>query len=195
MDSVLPPGTGPQLGPDAALATRLRSRIRTVPDHPKPGILFRDITPLLEDPGALGEAVEAMAGPFLSGATAAEAVAGIESRGFLFGTPVALRLGAAFLPLRKAGKLPKPVAAEPYSLEYGKASLEIRTASLVPGQRVLIIDDVLATGGTAAAAFRLLRRRGGAVVGFSFLLSLPDLGGEDRLAALGVPVHSLLRFP
>ena len=178
--------------PEAALAARLRRRIRAVPDYPKPGVRFRDITPLLGDPEAFRDAVEAMAAPFAS--SSVDAVAGIEARGFLFGAPVALRLGAAFVPLRKAGKLPGEVVEERYALEYGAAALEARADAPAPGRRVLVVDDVLATGGTAGAAFRLLGRLGAEVVGFSFLLALSDLGGEQELGALGARMQTLLRF-
>ena len=178
---------------ERAVAARLKALIRDVPDFPEPGVLFRDITPVLRDPAALPEAIEAMSAPF-SGSDIA-AVAGIESRGFLFGPGVALRLQAGFIPLRKPGKLPAETLSEDYELEYGAASLEVHTDALAAGQRVLIADDVLATGGTAAAAFRLCRRLGAEVAGFSFLVSLPPLGGLSRLERLGPPVHTVLHFP
>ena len=178
---------------ERAVAARLKALIRDVPDFPEPGVLFRDITPVLRDPAALPEAIEAMSAPFVGSDIAA--VAGIESRGFLFGPGVALRLQAGFIPLRKPGKLPANTLSEDYDLEYGAASLEVHTDALAAGQRVLIADDVLATGGTAAAAFRLCRRLGAEVAGFSFLVSLPPLGGLSRLERLGPPVHTVLHFP
>ena len=178
---------------EASLAARLKARIRNVPDFPSPGVLFRDITPLLRDPGALREATRAMSAPF--DGTGIDAVVGIESRGFLFGPGIALGLGTGFVPLRKPGKLPAATLAEEYELEYAEASLEVHTDALAAGQRVLIADDVLATGGTAAAAFRLCRRLGAEVVGFSFLVALPTLGGLARLERLGPPVRAIVEYP
>ena len=178
---------------DPALAARLKARIRNVPGFPSPGVLFRDITPLLRDPAALREATGAMAAPF--DGMEIDAVAGIESRGFLFGPGIALGLRTGFVPLRKPGKLPAATLAEEYELEYAEASLEVHTDALAAGQRVLVADDVLATGGTAAAAFRLCRRLGAEVVGFSFLVALPSLGGWARLAGLGPPVRAVVKYP
>lgn len=178
---------------DAALAARLKARIRAVPDFPEPGVLFRDITPLLRDSAVFRDALGAMAAPFE--ASRIDAVAAVESRGFLFGGGVAQRLHAALVPLRKPGKLPAATLAEDYELEYGAASLEVHTDALARGQRVLIVDDVLATGGTAEAAFGLCRRLGAEVAGFSFLLALPPLGGLARLAGLGPPVRTVLEYP
>ena len=170
----------------------MRARIRAIPDHPKPGILFRDITPLLADVSAFREAVERMAAPFES--SGLDAVASVESRGFFFAAPIALRLGVGLVPLRKAGKLPGATAAVRYELEYGEETLEIRLDALHAGHRVLVVDDVLATGGTAAAAFRLLRRQGAEVSGFSFLLEIAHLGGRKLLRALGPPCRTVLEF-
>ena len=178
---------------EAGLVTRLKARIRSVPDFPEPGVLFRDITPLLADAGAFREATAALASPF-AGAKL-DAVVAIESRGFLFGAGVARELDAGLVPLRKPGKLPAATFAEAYELEYRAASLEVHTDALAPGRRVLMVDDVLATGGTAAAAFRLCRRLGAEVAGFSFLLTLPSLGGAARLRRLGPPVHTVLDYP
>ena len=178
---------------DPALAARLKARIRNVPDFPSPGVLFRDITPLLCDPAALREATGAMAAPFEG--TGIDAVAGIESRGFLFGPGIALALRTGFVPLRKPGKLPTASLSEEYELEYGTATVEVHLDALQAGQRVLIADDVLATGGTAAAAFRLCRRLGAEVAGFSFLVALPPLGGLARLEGLGPPVRTVLEYP
>ena len=177
---------------DPALAARLKARIRDVPGFPAPGVLFRDITPLLGDPGAFAEAITALTSPFE--AARVDAVAAVESRGFLFGGGVAGLLNAALVPLRKPGKLPAATFSEDYELEYGAASLEVHTDALARGRRVLIVDDVLATGGTAEAAFRLCRQLGAEVVGFSFLLALRPLGGIERLAALGSKVHTVLEY-
>lgn len=151
--------------------------VRAVPDFPTPGIMFRDVTPLLADPVALGRAVAALAGP----ATDVDAVVGIESRGFILGAPVALHVHAGFVPARKQGKLPGQTVAVSFALEYGEAVLELQHGAIQPGQRVLIVDDVLATGGTAEAAARLVEELGGEVVGLSFLLELAGLGGAARL--------------
>jgi adenine phosphoribosyltransferase len=163
----------------AALARRVADAIRDVPDFPKPGITFKDITPLLADPVLLGDVVRAMQAPFAT-AEVTHVVA-MESRGFLFGVPMALSLGAAFVPVRKPGKLPWKTAREGYALEYGDDALEIHTDALTPGSRVLLVDDVLATGGTAAAAARLVERQGGVVVGLSVLMELDFLRGRDAL--------------
>jgi adenine phosphoribosyltransferase len=158
----------------------LRRFIRDVPDYPKPGIIFKDITPLLGNTAAFRSACEAMAGPFSSeGVTH---VAAIESRGFLFGAPIAMNLGAAVVPIRKRGKLPYEAEFEEYELEYGTDALEMHIDALTPPARVLVVDDVLATGGTAAAACRLIERMKGSVVGCSFLIRLGFLEGLKRLA-------------
>lgn len=175
-------------------AASLRERIRSVPDYPQPGVLFRDITPLLRDAAAFAAAVEAMAAPFDDDDLAL--VASIESRGFLFAAPLALRLGAGLALLRKPDKLPAPTVAEDYRLEYGAGRLEMHVDAVEPGARVLVVDDVLATGGSAAAATALVSRRGGVVAGYSFLIELEGLGGRGRLEAGAAPaIHSVLRFP
>lgn len=156
----------------------LASLVRAVPDFPTPGIVFRDVTPLLADPVALGRAVEALA----SLVDGIDAVVGIESRGFILGAPVALHTHAGFVPARKQGKLPGQTVSVSFALEYGEAVLELQQGAIQPGQRVLIVDDVLATGGTAEAAGHLVEELGGEVVGMSFLLELVGLGGADRLA-------------
>jgi adenine phosphoribosyltransferase len=156
----------------------LASLVRAVPDFPAPGIIFRDVTPLLADPVALGRAVVALA----SIVDRVDAVVGIESRGFILGAPVALHTHAGFVPARKEGKLPGQTVRVSFALEYGEAVLELQHGAIQPGQRVLIVDDVLATGGTAEAAARLVEELGGEVVGMSFLLELAGLGGTARLA-------------
>ena len=170
-------------------ATRIRDLIADVPDFPSPGILFKDITPLLADAEGLADVVEAFTK--LALADGVDIVAGMEARGFLLGAPVAHALGLGFLPLRKAGKLPPPTETVSYDLEYGSASIELRSGTLTPGARVLIIDDVLATGGTAAAAAQLVEQCGGVVAGLVFLLELEALHGRDRLQ--GRNVDTLLR--
>ncbi|MCG8441088.1 MAG: adenine phosphoribosyltransferase [Caulobacterales bacterium] len=171
----------------------LREAIRTIPDYPKPGILFRDITTLLSDARAFRRAVDELVQPF-AGAKI-DAVAGIEARGFIVGGAVAHQLSVAFAPVRKKGKLPHRTLIEEYELEYGSDAIEIHVDAVAPGSRVLVVDDLVATGGTAEAAIRLLRKAGGEVMGCAFVVDLPDLGGADRLRALGAPVTSLVSFP
>jgi len=170
--------------------TDLYSRIRTIPDFPKPGVMYRDITPLLRDPQALRLAVHHMIHPYVDeGLTA---VVGMEARGFIFGSLAAWELGVSFVPLRKPGKLPYDVQSVSYSLEYGSTSLEVHVDAICPQDRVLVVDDVLATGGTAAASCELVQRLGASVVGCSFLLELDELKGRERLSAY--PVHSVLHY-
>jgi adenine phosphoribosyltransferase len=171
----------------------LAAAIRTIPDYPKPGILFRDITTLLSDGKAFRAAIDALAEPWR--AHKPDKVAGIEARGFILGGAVAALLEVGFVPLRKKGKLPfKTVRAE-YALEYGTDVLELHVDAVKPGERVLLIDDLIATGGTATAAVELLRKVGGEVVAASFVIDLPDLGGAERLRKLGVDVRALVPFP
>lgn len=167
----------------------LRDLIADVPDFPEPGIVFRDITPLLADVDAFRFATDAIADHYAG--EQVDAVVGIEARGFIWGAPVAYRFGAGFVPVRKGGKLPRVTAAEEYALEYGTATIEIHGERLA-GRRVVLIDDVLATGGTAAAAIRLLERCGAEVVGTSFLLELAFLDGRAMLD--GYETHSLLTY-
>lgn len=163
-----------------ALRHRLSATLRDVPDFPKPGIVFKDITPVLGNATLLCDVIAAMAGPWLGqGITH---VAGIESRGFIFGVPVALALGAGFIPIRKPGKLPWRTMSQDYALEYGTDRLEMHLDACPAPSRVLVVDDVLATGGTAGAACHLIGRLGGEVVGCSFLLDIQVLGGRARLA-------------
>jgi adenine phosphoribosyltransferase len=168
--------------------TDFRSFIRDVPDFPSPGILFRDVTPLLASPDAFGAAVRAMAEPFR--AARPEKVLGIEARGFLFGTALARELHVGIVPARKPGKLPRATASVSYGLEYGKDSLEVHADSFALGERVLIVDDVLATGGTAKAAADLAERLGATVVGITVFIELGALGGRARLGAR--PAHAVL---
>ncbi len=169
---------------------RAESLVRDVPDFPKPGILFKDITPIVQDYAALKEVVDKLA---KWGKTKKiDAVVGIEARGFIFGAPVALALGVGFIPLRKLGKLPYNRVAEEYALEYGTNTVEMHSDSLEPGQSVIIIDDLLATGGTAAAAARLVERLGGKVAGFGFVIELDFLEGRKVLSAY--EVEALIRY-
>ena len=168
----------------------LLARIRDVPDFPRPGIVFKDITPLLQDAHALRLACDLLVEPFR--AAKVDLVVGVESRGFIFGPPVALALGAGFAIARKTGKLPWQTVRASYALEYGDATIEMHRDSVRQGQRVLLIDDVIATGGTAAATARLVREQGGTVIGAAFLIELSFLDG--RRALDGVPVEAVLRF-
>ena len=171
----------------------LKSLIRSIPDYPKPGILFRDITTLIEHPQGFRESVERLAAAHEGlGVTH---VAGIEARGFIFGAGVAIQLGVGFVPIRKRGKLPGATIGENYTLEYGVDTIEIHADVLSSVHKVLLIDDLIATGGTAVAAVRLLRRSGATVENAGFVIDLLDLGGADKLRAAGVRVESLIPFP
>lgn len=177
-------------GDTGALMDRIRSCIRDVPDYPTPGVLFKDINPLLADGAVFAAVVDALAERY---AGRVEAVVGIEARGFLLAAPLAVRLGVGFVPVRKAGKLPGDLLSASYDLEYGSAQIEVQRdafASAGPAARVVVLDDVLATGGTAAAGCGLVERAGAAVVEFAVLLELDVLAGRDRLA--GRAVHSLI---
>jgi adenine phosphoribosyltransferase len=168
----------------------VKGRIRDVPDFPSPGVVFKDITPLLGDPVAFGSCIDALAAPYLG--RGVDKVLGIEARGFIVAAPVALRLGAGFVPVRKAGKLPWKVEKETYNLEYGSDTLEIHTDALSPGERALIVDDVLATGGTASAVVRLVERLGAETAGFACLIELAFLDGRSRLP--DIEILSLLKY-
>ncbi len=169
---------------------RAHNLIRDIPDFPKPGIVFKDITPLLADAGALEEVVDALTA--FAEKVDAQAVAGIESRGFIFGAPIALRLSVPFVPIRKPGKLPYTTVREEYELEYGSGAIEMHTDALSSGSRVLIVDDLLATGGTAAAAVRLVERVNGQVCGLAFVIELAFLHGRQMLK--GREVLTLVRY-
>jgi adenine phosphoribosyltransferase len=171
-------------------ADQLRRLIRDVPDFPKPGIVFRDVTPLLLQPAALEGAIEALTAPFRD--QRVDRVLGIEARGFMLGAPVALSLGVGFGLVRKAGKLPYQTYRASYDLEYGTDTVEIHVDTVEKGHRVLIVDDLIATGGTAAAAVQLARDAGGEVVGCSFLIELTALKGRERLDV--EPVHTVIRY-
>ncbi|MBL7964047.1 MAG: adenine phosphoribosyltransferase [Flavobacteriales bacterium] len=171
---------------------RLRQAIRAVPDFPKPGILFRDITPVMEDPALSAEVVDAFV-QTLSGRRV-DAIAGIESRGFLYGMPLAIRMGVPFITVRKKGKLPHRTVSYRYDLEYGSAEIEMHVDVVRPGMHVLVHDDLLATGGTAAAAAELVRMQGGHVAAFSFLVELSFLKGVDRLRPYGADIIRLSTY-
>jgi adenine phosphoribosyltransferase len=171
----------------------LRALVRTVPDFPAPGIQFRDITTLIGHGEGLAATVAWLAERARE--AGAELVAGMEARGFIFGAAVAVQLGVGFLPVRKPGKLPVPTLSIDYHLEYGADRLEIDPGAVEAGQRVVLVDDLIATGGTARAAAELLRQAGGAVGTAAFVIDLPDLGGAASLAAIGVETHALMEFP
>jgi len=168
----------------------LASLIRDVPDFPVPGILFKDITTLLRNAAALREVVMLLAERYADAQV--DIVAAIESRGFIFGAPLAVQLGAGFVPVRKPGKLPAQAISESYTLEYGTNTLEMHVDAIQPGQRVLVVDDLLATGGSARAAVNLVERLGGKVVGLAFVVELDFLNGRQKLT--GYPVHSLVHY-
>lgn len=174
------------------MSRSIASFIRTVPDWPEPGVLFRDVTGLLEDPRGLRMAVDLIVHEYID--RPVDVVAGVEARGFIFGTAVAYELGVGFVPLRKAGKLPGAVAGIDYDLEYGSDRIEMHTGAIPRGARVLLVDDLIATGGTALAAMELIRRGGGLVDHACFVIDLPDLGGAERLRALGCEVFALATF-
>jgi adenine phosphoribosyltransferase len=172
------------------MTINLKTRIRNIPDFPKPGILFRDITPLLLDPAIFSLVNDLFYQRYAD--FEFEKVASIESRGFIFGSTLAYRVGKGFIPLRKPGKLPWKTVQESYTLEYGEASLEMHVDAVGRGERILIVDDLLATGGTAAAAARLVERQGGEVAEISFLVELSDLDGRGKLGPW--PIHSFIEF-
>ena len=171
----------------------LVASIRTIPDYPKLGILFRDITTMLGDAEAFRNAVDEMVRPWAG--KKIDKVAGIEARGFILGGAIAHQLSAGFVPIRKKGKLPYEKVTIAYSLEYGVDEMEIHSDAVKPGERVILVDDLIATGGTAEAAVRLLKQIGVDVVAACFVIDLPDIGGSAKIEALGVPVRTLLEFP
>ncbi len=170
----------------------IRDLIRTIPDFPAPGIMFRDVTTLLADADGLAMTIAQLTQPYMDACI--EKVIGLEARGFILGGAVAHRLGAGFVPVRKAGKLPGDVISQSYILEYGKAVFELHGDAIQPGERVLIVDDLLATGGTAAAGALLLQRLGAQIAACAFVIDLPDLGGRAKLEGMGLTVQALCAF-
>ena len=170
----------------------LEGAIRSIPDHPKPGIIFRDITTLLGDARAFRRAVDELVQPWAG--SKIDQVAGIEARGFILGGAVAHQLSAGFVPVRKKGKLPRETVSITYTLEYGTDELEMHKDAVKPGEQVILVDDLIATGGTAEAAVKLLKGFGADVVAAVFVIDLPDLGGSKQIEAMGVPVNTLVSF-
>jgi len=177
---------------DPQILAEIQSSIRTIPDYPKPGILFRDITTLMGNAKVFRLVVDEMVRPWAQ--SGVDRVAGIEARGFILGGAVAHRLSAGFVPIRKKGKLPHETVRVAYSLEYGLDEMEIHRDSVTPGQRLILVDDLIATGGTATTAVQLLRSLGAQILAACFVIDLPDLGGRQRLEALEVPVRTLVSF-
>jgi adenine phosphoribosyltransferase len=175
-----------------ALEFDLRAAIRTIPDHPKPGIMFRDITTLLGNARAFRRTVDELVQPWAG--SKIDKVAGIEARGFILGGAVAHQVSAGFVPIRKKGKLPYKRVTIGYSLEYGMDEMEMHEDAVAKGERVLLVDDLIATGGTAEGAVKLLRQLGAEVIAACFIIDLPDLGGADKLRKLDVPVRTLVAF-
>ena len=174
------------------LENDLKSAIRTIPDYPKPGIMFRDITTLLGSARAFRRAVDELVQPWAG--SKIDKIAGIEARGFIIGGAIAHQLSAGFVPIRKKGKLPHKSVRVAYSLEYGLDEMEMHEDAVAKGERVILVDDLIATGGTATAAVQLLRQMGAEIVAAVFMVDLPDLGGADKLRALDVPVRTLVSF-
>ena len=177
---------------ETSIRDQLEQAIRTIPDYPKPGIMFRDITTLLNQPRAFRRAVDELVHPY-SG-TGVEQVAGIEARGFILGGAIAHQLSAGLVPIRKKGKLPHETVRIAYSLEYGIDEMEMHRDAVKPGQKVILVDDLIATGGTAEGAVKLLQQLEADVVAACFVVDLPDLGGRKKVEALGVPVRTLIEY-
>ena len=174
------------------LAHDLKASVRTIADYPKPGILFRDITTLLGDARSFRRAVDELVQPWAG--LKIDKVAGIEARGFIIGGAIAHQLSSGFVPIRKKGKLPHTTARIAYSLEYGLDEMEIHVDAIKPGERVILVDDLIATGGTAEGAVKLIRQIGAEVIAACFIIDLPDLGGAAKLRAMNVPVRTLMAF-
>jgi len=173
-------------------STSVKDYIRTIVDFPHEGIMFRDVTTLFADPRGFRMAIDQLLHPYAG--VRFDKVVGLEARGFILGGAVAHQLSAGFVPIRKKGKLPGAVISEDYQLEYGEAVVEIHDDAIQPGEKVLVVDDLLATGGTAEAGIKLIERLGGEIIGCAFVIDLPDLGGRTRLEALGMDVHALCAY-
>ncbi|MDV7103158.1 adenine phosphoribosyltransferase [Vibrio sp. TH_r3] len=170
----------------------IKASIKTIVDYPKPGILFRDVTSLMEDADAYQATIQLLVEKYKD--MGFNKIVGTEARGFLFGAPLALELGVGFVPVRKPGKLPRATIAQSYELEYGTDILEIHTDAIVAGDKVLVVDDLLATGGTIEATTKLIRKLGGTVDHAAFVINLPEIGGDKRLEELGIDVYSICEF-
>ncbi|MCA1404773.1 adenine phosphoribosyltransferase [Ensifer sp. IC3342] len=176
----------------ATVQSELISSIRSIPDYPKPGVMFRDITTLLGNPKAFRRAIDELVHPYAG--TKIEKIAGIEARGFILGGAIAHQLAAGFVPIRKKGKLPHDTVRIAYSLEYGVDEMEMHRDAIQPGEKVILVDDLIATGGTAEGAVKLLKQMGAEIVAACFIIDLPELGGRKKLEALGVNVRTLIEF-
>ena len=170
----------------------VKDYIRTIPDFPHEGIMFRDVTTLFEDPRGFRMAIDQLLNPYAG--TDIDKVVGLEARGFILGGAIAHQLSVGFVPVRKKGKLPGKTISEDYKLEYGEATVELHDDAIKAGERVLVVDDLLATGGTAEAGIKLIERLGGAIVGCAFVIDLPELGGRNRLEAMGMELHTLCEY-
>jgi adenine phosphoribosyltransferase len=180
--------------PTPQVAQYLRDHIRTVLDWPAPGVQFRDITPLLQDAQVFRVLIDAFVHRYMDSARRPSVVAGLDARGFIIGSVIAYELGVGFVPIRKKGKLPFTTVEETYELEYGSATVELHTDAVKPGDQVLLIDDLIATGGTMMAGKRLLEKLGASVIEGAAIVDLPELGGSDRLRAEGLPLFTLIDF-
>ena len=174
------------------MAKSVKDYIRTIVDFPHEGIMFRDVTTLFADPRGFRMAIDQLLQPYAG--LQIDKVVGLEARGFILGGAVAHQLSTGFVPIRKKGKLPGPVFSEAYTLEYGEAVVEVHQDAMLPGEKVLLVDDLLATGGTAEAGIKLIERLGGQVIGCAFVVDLPDLGGRRKLETMGMDVHALCAF-
>jgi len=170
----------------------LKTLVRTIPDYPKPGIMFRDVTTLISHGEGLRATIKNMTEPFVG--KEIDVVVGIEARGFILGGSIAEKLGVGFVPVRKKGKLPFETISQTYELEYGTDELEIHTDSIQQGEKVLIVDDLIATGGTLEAAGKLVKQLGGQIIAAAFIVDLPDIGGSKKCEQLGIPCHALMDF-
>jgi adenine phosphoribosyltransferase len=170
----------------------VRDYIRTIPDFPHEGIMFRDVTTLFADPRGFRIAIDQLLHPYAG--TDIDRIVGLEARGFILGGAIAHQLSVGFVPIRKKGKLPGKTLSQDYTLEYGEATMEIHDDAIQPGEKVLVVDDLLATGGTAEAGIKLLEKLGAEIVGCAFVIDLPDLGGRAKLEAMGVDIHALCAF-
>jgi adenine phosphoribosyltransferase len=190
------PAQSPIAADSAAMLdlARLRARIRTVPDWPAPGVMFRDITPLLQNPQVFRVLIDAFVNRYMASDLRPQVVAGLDARGFILGAVVAYELNVGFVPIRKKGKLPFNTVQESYALEYGTATVELHTDAVHAGQRVLLIDDLIATGGTMMAGLKLLEKLGATVIEGAAIVDLPDLGGSKKLRESGLPLFTLVNF-